>query len=202
MMADAILRLDASLFLFINERHTPALDVAFLFITTLGNGWVAALVVLLSLARKVPARRLALLAVPIAAALCAAWLTNAVLKRAIDRPRPLAHFSNARFGRDVRLPDGAVPPSLPSIHAIGGPYEDHSFPSGHASAACAAAVVLVTLWGRTYAWAFLLTGLVIYSRIYLGVHFPSDVAAGAPLGGGVTLMVLELTGVRRLVRDG
>ncbi len=196
MLSGVISDMDANLFLFLNAHHTPALDLAFLIITTLGSGWVVAPAVLLALVRNTRGRRARTLAAHIAVAMCAAWLTNAVLKRIVDRPRPIVHFSNLGSSG----PGGPV--RRPQIRVIGGPHEDASFPSGHASAACSAAAVLVLLWGRRYAWAVLAAGLVSYSRVYLGVHFPADVVAGAILGGLVTLAVLELSAARRLVRDG
>lgn len=61
-----------------------------------------------------------------------------------------------------------------------------SFPSGHAMAAWATAVVLGLAYGRRVGGpALLLAALVALSRVYQGHHFPSDVFAGAVLGAGV-----------------
>lgn len=59
---------------------------------------------------------------------------------------------------------------------------DFSFPSGHTAAAFAAATVIYQIdkkWGIA---AFLLAILISFSRLYLYVHFPSDVVAGIILG--------------------
>jgi undecaprenyl-diphosphatase len=57
-----------------------------------------------------------------------------------------------------------------------------SFPSNHALNNFAAAVFLLRLF-RQYKWIFLITAtLISISRIYLGVHYPSDVFGGAIIG--------------------
>lgn len=58
---------------------------------------------------------------------------------------------------------------------------NYSFPSGHTSTAFAAAAVLTRL-GVPPAIAYGLAALVGITRLYVGVHFPSDVLAGAVLG--------------------
>lgn len=62
------------------------------------------------------------------------------------------------------------------------PPQDFSFPSGHTSSSIAAAVVLLR---KNWKWgigAMVLAVLIAFSRMYLYVHYPSDVLAGASLG--------------------
>ncbi|OKS87919.1 phosphatase PAP2 family protein [Mucilaginibacter polytrichastri] len=61
-----------------------------------------------------------------------------------------------------------------------------SFPSGHASTAFSTATALSIAYPKWYVIApsFLWAGSIGYSRMYLGEHFPTDVAAGAALGAG------------------
>lgn len=83
-----------------------------------------------------------------------------------------------------------------------------SFPSGHAALGMVAYGILAVLVGRSRLPAAVRRGLVIglgalvgligLSRIWLGVHFPTDVVAGWILGGVVVLLYAELTrGVSR-----
>lgn len=81
-----------------------------------------------------------------------------------------------------------------------------SFPSGHASISA----VLATSWSLSYprwyviapsaAWA----SAVALSRVHLGVHYPSDILAGAALGVGMAVLVHQLRNVvtPALLRDG
>ena len=96
----------------------------------------------------------------------AGLLVAAVLARVVDRPRPfVAH---------------------PQIHPL---YVVHSssFPAGHAATAFAGAMVASYLARRAAPAFFALAALIGYSRVYVGVHYPSDVLAGALVGALVGL---------------
>ena len=59
--------------------------------------------------------------------------------------------------------------------------KSHSFPSGHATLAFMAAVIIASYFKRGY-WFLLIAIAVCFSRVYVGVHYVSDVVAGAVLG--------------------
>jgi membrane-associated phospholipid phosphatase len=85
----------------------------------------------------------------------------------------------------------AIPRARPDVHALVARPHTHSFPSGHAAIAFACATVLGAAVPRARPWLYVLAALVAWSRVYVGVHFPLDVAAGALLGVGLGLAVLR-----------
>jgi undecaprenyl-diphosphatase len=66
--------------------------------------------------------------------------------------------------------------------AIGRKPGSYSFPSGHAASAFAGAWLLSHHYSRLAPLWFAIAALTGFSRIYLGVHYPGDVASGALLG--------------------
>ena len=106
--------------------------------------------------------------VAFAAALCAtgaAALIVDVLKRGFGRERP-----------------SVADPQLGSLTDIPG---NPSFPSGHSATAFAAATAVAILSPRLRVPALAIAAAVGLSRVYLRVHFPLDVFAGALLGAGI-----------------
>ena len=103
------------------------------------------------------------------ALLASSVIGNELIKPLVGRMRPCDLFPNV----NVLI---ACPP-------------DFSFPSGHAMSSFAGATMLYAANRRLGLGAYLLAGLIAFSRLYLYVHFPSDVLAGAILGILIALVV-------------
>jgi len=118
-----------------------------------------------------------LAAVLIFAAIGAADLTSVrLLKPIAARARPCQEL------RDVRAPEGCG--------------SGKSFPSTHAADSAAAATIFAWALPRLSVLGIALAAVVGFSRVYLGVHWPSDVAAGWALGTLVGVLLVFLARVR------
>ncbi|XXM73031.1 phosphatase PAP2 family protein [Lysinibacillus sphaericus] len=69
--------------------------------------------------------------------------------------------------------------SLPDVRLHGHPFEDHSFPSGHSTAVFSITIPFMLQFPAVILILFPISVLVACSRVVLGVHYPSDVMAGA-----------------------
>lgn len=76
---------------------------------------------------------------------------------------------------------------------------DWSFPSGHTAASMAAVGALLAEGSRLWVPALALTVLIAFSRLYLYLHWPSDVLAGAVLGAALGFAASRI--VRRIERE-
>lgn len=102
-------------------------------------------------------------------------LVNAVLKPLWGRRRPERVKHRVPFARRVRMPKTR---SFPSGHAASG----FAFATGVASEAPVAGNLLTAL-----------AALVAYSRVHTGVHYPSDVVAGAVIGAALSPIAMAAT---------
>ncbi|MFF6773804.1 phosphatase PAP2 family protein [Streptomyces sp. NPDC012637] len=101
----------------------------------------------------------------------AAWLRGSALVGA-------AHLASMGVKRVVRRPRPRPERYAPLVRTAG----RHSFPSSHASSAAAAAVAFTALHPPLRHVAVPAAVAMCLSRLVVGVHYPSDVAAGALLG--------------------
>jgi undecaprenyl-diphosphatase len=113
-------------------------------------------------------RRWGVLLLTVVAVALADWAATAI-KALSDRRRPF-----------VRYPEPRV--LVPRPH-------DASFPSGHAATSFAAATILSFAFPKAAPAFIVLAAAVAYSRVYVGVHYPLDVIAGAALGAIVAYAV-------------
>ena len=104
-----------------------------------------------------------------------ALITNCCLKILIARARPYSDETQAFFNTDLYQKLWMT---------VGQNVEsDKSFPSGHTTAAFASMTALFLTGNKKYSWAaFIFAFLMAVARIYLVVHFASDVLAGVAVG--------------------
>ena len=151
-------QLDMSILLWIQEHlRIAALTPFWKVITFLGNGgwfWLVAAAVLLIPKKTCRVGITALLSITIGF-----LITNVLLKNIVARPRPFDAYTEI-------------------IPLITRP-TDFSFPSGHTCASFACALVFFRMLPKKYGVpAVVLAGMVAFSRLYLGVHYPGDVLGG------------------------
>jgi len=113
---------------------------------------------------------------------CGLIIGNLLLKNLIARPRPC-------------WLDSSVALLVPMPH-------DYSFPSGHALHSAIAATVLLYYDRRIGIPAAVVAVLVAFSRLYLYVHYPTDVIAGAVLGIAIGLLAVTICErIRRIQKN-
>lgn len=141
--------------------HCGFLDILMPFVSLLGTGgfiWIVVAAFLL-INKNTRATGVTMCAAMLLCYLCG----NLLLKNLVARPRPYS------LDPSIVL---LVPPSV----------EPYSFPSGHTMNAVSASATLMMRKTR-FAWAaMLLAAMTAFSRIYLMMHFPLDVVAGAIIG--------------------
>lgn len=175
-MADFLYSIDLAIFYFINHSLQNLLfDGVMPFLTDLnkkpavlvavGIGWVA-----LFIKGGSKGRTVALLLIP--TIVLSDQFNSAVLKSLFDRLRP-CH-------------------TLQDVHLLVPCGSGYAFPSSHAVNNFAGAFV-VSHFYRQLQWAFYgFAAIVSFSRVYVGVHYPSDVLAGAAVGIGCGALVIVL----------
>ncbi|HEY7792034.1 MAG TPA: phosphatase PAP2 family protein [Vicinamibacterales bacterium] len=169
-MLSPLLHADMALRGWLAAPHLTALDPVMVGLSAAGRGGAVWLVIgaLLVLTRRL---RLAAFWQVVLAIVLALALNDAVIKPLAARPRPFV----------------AAPAQ---VQVVGTPASGYSFPSGHSSTAVAGAYMLTAYDPPLRAVLWLLAALIMYSRIYVGAHYPFDVFGGALLGLLVAWVVI------------
>ena len=169
---------DEAVIRWIGAHHSPLLDRAMLEVTALGTG-VTVLMIVVIAALFLTLNQHKYSAILLLVATTGGLVLNGVLKLGFERPRPSIF--------------------VPVVDTV-----SSSFPSGHAMSS---AIVYGTVaylaarlhrrrWARWLVMMFALIVIVLisFSRMYLGVHYPSDVLAGVIIGlawAGFCMATLE-----------
>jgi undecaprenyl-diphosphatase len=139
------------------------------------GGRLGLLWIVIALALGAAYRRWGTLWLTLIAVALADWCA-AGLKALVDRPRPPERYAQPKT-------------LVPTPH-------DGAFPSGHAATSFAAATILSFAFPRLAPAFFVLAAAVAFSRVYVGVHYPLDIAAGAALGIVIAIALRQLIRIR------
>lgn len=160
---------DTELFFFLNGLHTPWLDTLIFYLTKT-IVWVPLYAVLIYLIIENYKKRSWIPLVCIILCLvCTDRVTSGIMKPYFERLRPTHE-----------------PMVQEKVHTVNG-YKggQFGFASSHAANSFGIALLTFMLLRNTYRWMgymFLWAALFSYTRIYLGVHYPGDIAVGALIG--------------------
>ncbi len=153
-----------------NHLQYPFLNKIMAFITALGNSGLFWIVLTIALIISKKYRKIGLLAA--CSLLLSSIIGLKIFKPLFQRPRPFIEFSY-------------IKPYIPKLTS-------YSFPSGHATIAFSVAGIIVKMVKqKIYSIPIIILAcLVAISRVYLMVHYPSDVIAGIILGLICSYLVL------------
>lgn len=184
--SEFIVGIDVAVYQFVDGIMNPILNVIMTFITHLGDTpgiiWFV-----LGICLLIPKKTRKLGILLFAGLAISSLINNVCLKELIQRPRPYTDevvdmWSKAGYAYEW--------PSLIKKSS------SWSFPSGHTSTSIGAAFALLLGCKKKYLGvgipAFIISLLIGFSRIYVHVHYPTDVIAGALVGiiGGIIAWLL------------
>lgn len=170
---EIIQELDSNILLYIQEHiRIEMLNDFWRFITSLGDGgdfWILTIVILLLFKKTRKIGFIALLSIIFSSA-----ITNLILKNLFLRPRPFDTITEL-------IPLIAKP-------------KDYSFPSGHTTASFAVALIYYKLLPKKYGiLSIILATMIAFSRLYVGVHYPSDVIGGFIVAFICSIIILKIS---------
>ncbi|MCF6360897.1 MAG: phosphatase PAP2 family protein [Cyclobacteriaceae bacterium] len=175
-MVDFILTLDEKLLLFFNGLHKPWLDTVMITLTN-GKVWLPFfLFTIIFILIKFKLKGLYVLLIVGVVIALGDQLSSSLLKPWVGRLRP------------------SHEPHLTGVLHIVNNYRGglYSFVSSHATNSFAVATILWLLIGKQFKWImifFVWAVVFSFTRVYLGVHYPGDIIAGAMLGASTSMGV-------------
>ena len=174
-MLQYLFTIDQNILSWIQEyMRNDVLSPIFIFITNLGNVafiWIFLSLVLLMFKKTRMVGLLSLIAL-----LLSGLVNNLILKNLVARIRPYE--------------------VIPGLQTLIGIQKDYSFPSGHTGSSFASAITMYFgLPKKMGIPAVILATLIGLSRLYVGVHYPTDVFFGALIGVGIAVL-LNKSGIK------
>ena len=148
---------------------SPLMDKVMTAVTHMGDYgilWIGLCIILMAM----PKTRKSGFALAIAM-IAGLVICNLLMKNIIARPRPFVAYD---FPIIINPPMG------------------YSFPSGHSSNSFIAATVIALRHRKVAIPAYIIATLIAFSRVYLCVHYPSDVIVGAVIGMGIGFVTVRL----------
>ncbi|GFP77722.1 phosphatase PAP2 family protein [Clostridium fungisolvens] len=170
-MISAIYGIDNSILDFIsNNLHSLWLDKLMISLTDLGDGGIIWIAIALGLIVSKKYRKSGFML--LMAILLGALFGEMIIKNIVQRARPFTH--------------------VPGMELLIKKPNSYSFPSGHTTASFAAAGILSYCFRKYRVAFYLLAALIAFSRLYLYVHYPSDVLGGIVLGSLSCLLTIYI----------
>lgn len=170
---ERIIALDQSLFYWLNVTlHIPSIDWLMVFCSKIGNNglfWCLVAMVLFLFRNRLGGFHPPIM---LFIGIGIASVIETLLKTSIARPRPPSIEENIL--QFIELP------------------VSHSFPSGHTTVSFVSVYILHRFFPRSIYWTLPCALLISLSRIYVGVHYPLDIMAGAALGLTVGMIAMRL----------
>lgn len=178
-LEETILNFDQSVFFFFQHLQRPWLDYFLAWPTRLGEAAIILSLLIPGILFFDKKKNCQSIPAAVVAILTVTWLFS-VLKSFFQRPRPYVYWEhvNVLFQKPL----------------------DDSFPSGHTAIIFTAAFILAHYYPQKMRWTFGVAVWVALTRVYVGVHYPTDLLGGAILGAACAWFAWRL--VAFLQRDG
>jgi len=166
---ELVKKFDIKIINIINKKKHSLLDKIMFFLTVLGNAgtiWIIVIMFFLLTKNSTIAFKLSL------SLLSSAWLGNIVIKPLFERKRPYQVYQDLK----------RIPRKI----------NDYSFPSGHSITSFSVATTMFFIDPIIGSCFYFLALFIAYSRIYLNMHYFSDIVIGALLGIIVGAFIFSL----------